>query len=85
MDRYFEEWDENTRIDWWNHGRKQLNVIIRLVNGWTLDGAPDEGAALLLRHIDKGLQTFAKDDERAEWGDVLREMQRYVKERTEGS
>lgn len=77
-DRYWEEWDENTGIDWWNHGRKQLNVVIRLVNEWTLDGRPAEKAPRLSRRIDMGLQTFGKTDGGSAWAVVLGEMKEYV-------
>lgn len=83
MDKYFTKWPENTPIDWWNEGRKQLNVIIDKVNAWTLNGAPVEDAALLLRHIDMGLQTFAAQDGGGGWADELREMQQYISERVD--
>jgi len=81
-DRYFQEWDEETRIEWWRAGRRQLNVIIREVNRWTLDGAPPDEATRLFRTIDMALKTFATEDVASGWRDVLHQMMHYVAERS---
>jgi hypothetical protein len=76
--RHWKEWPENTPIDWWNQGRRQLNQIIRLVNQWSLAGCPRDATPELLRHIDLGLQTFAGEDGGNGWAETLREMREYL-------
>lgn len=78
MERYFEEWSENTPISWWNDGRRQLNTVVRMVNEWSLAGRPPEGSSLILRHIDMGLQTFAAQDGGSGWAAELEKMKAYV-------
>jgi hypothetical protein len=78
-ERYWDEWSERSPISWWNEGRAKLNVIIRLVNEWTLDGRPESESPRILRRIEMGLQTFAGPDCGASWGDVLVEMRDYVR------
>ena len=81
-DCYFDEWDENSPIGWWNDGRKKTNVIIRLVNEWTLGGSPDGERVRLLRRIEMGLQTFADEHTGGSgWRRDLLEMRDYVRER----
>lgn len=81
-DRYFDEWAENTEIAWWNDGRRQLNIIIRLVNAWTLDGCPGDQVERLLRHIEMGCQTFAAQDGGGGWLNCLQGMREYVTNRS---
>ena len=81
-DTYFDERSETSPIDWWNEERKKLNVIIRSVNKWTLDGCPEDRVARLLRQIDMGLQTFAAPGCGGDWGDDLLEMQSYITGKT---
>lgn len=76
--RYWDEWDEDTGIPWWDHGRRQLNAVIRSVNQWSLDGRPDDQAPALRRRVDMGLQTFAAVDGGGGWADVLREIGAYL-------
>lgn len=78
MDKYFSEWNENTRIDWWCEGRIKLNVIIRMVNNWTLDGKPASQKEKILRAIDLGVQTFAAQGGGSAWKEELLSMQKYV-------
>jgi len=78
MDKYFSEWDENTKIDWWREGRIKLNTIIRMVNDWTLEGKPSSQKAKLLRYIDMGVQTFAAQDGGEVWKEELLSMQKYI-------
>ncbi len=78
MGLYFAEWDENTDIGWWRDGRMKLNVIIRMVNEWTILGRPKEKKEKLLRYIDKGIQTFAAQDGGEEWRKTLLSMKEYV-------
>jgi hypothetical protein len=60
-EKYYNEWPKRPLLgERRNHGRKKLNVIIRLVNEWSLNYRPDDQVAMLLRRIDMGLQTFAK-------------------------
>lgn len=80
MDKYFAEWSEETPIGWWREGRKKLNVIIRMVNDWTLDGKPVGEKEKILRYIDMGIQTFGAKDGGSAWRDELLAMQDYVKE-----
>lgn len=76
--RYWDEWSECSPIKWWNEGRAKLNIVIRLVNEWTIDGRPENEAPKLLRRIEMGLETFAGPECGASWDDVLVEMQDYV-------
>lgn len=78
-DKYFDEWPETTPIEWWNVGRKQLNVVIRIVNEWTLDGCDANCVPRILRHIDKDLQTFAAKDGGSGWQEELITMQIHQK------
>lgn len=75
---FFTEWPDQTQVGWWNHGRKQLNEVIRAVNEWTLADRPREEGAALLRRIDMGLKTFATVDGGSGWAEELRKMRRYV-------
>lgn len=80
--RYFEEWDEDTEIAWWNAGRKKLNVLIRRANEWTLCGAPPEESARILREIDAGLQTFTDEEGGSGWREELARLADYVRDAT---
>lgn len=80
-DKYFDEWLTNTPIDWWNDGRNRLNIIIRVVNEWTINGADKDQAAKILRNVDMGLQTFAKRDGGSGWEEELKGMRSYIKNR----
>jgi hypothetical protein len=82
--RYFDEWSENTETGWWNEGRKKLNVIIRMVNEWTLGGCPSDRVEVLLRHIEMGLQTFAARDGGSGWEKELIVMRQYIEGRVRG-
>jgi len=83
VDKYFTEWDEDSPITWRSAGRKQLNVIIRIVNEWTIDGCPDGHSAKILRRIEMGTETFAAQDGGSAWAKELDEMRDYVQERCE--
>jgi hypothetical protein len=81
-DRYFDEWNEDTSIDWWNEGRRKLNAVIRLVNKWTLGGCSSTPVEVIHRHIDMGLQTFAAQDGGSGWAEQLVKLRDYVDERS---
>jgi hypothetical protein len=83
-DQYFNEWSEKSSIAWWNEGRSKLNIVIRLVNDWTLDGCPRDGVSRLLCRIDMGLQTFGAEDGGSCWAECLEGMLAYVTERSGG-
>ena len=78
VERYFDEWPEDSPISWWNEGRKKLNEIVRLVNRWTLNGQPRWRRDQVVRHIDMGLQTFAARDGGSGWAEALHEMKQYM-------
>jgi len=85
MARYFEEWDENTEIAWWNAGRKRLNVIIRAFNAWQreaqIEDAHDASKAReILAFIEEAKQTWASKDGASGWLEVLEEMERLVRD-----
>jgi hypothetical protein len=79
-DTYFDEWSETSPIEWWNEGRKKLNVLIRMANDWTLNGKPEEEKTMMLRKIDMGKQTFAKQEENGGWWEELEKIEKYVRE-----
>jgi len=78
MGLYFAEWDENTEVVAAQRGRMKLNVIIRMVNEWTILGRPKEKKEKLLRYIDKGIQTFAACDGGEGWRKELLSLKEYV-------
>jgi hypothetical protein len=78
VEKYFDEWPENTPIQWWNEGRQKLNRVIRIVNRWTLDGRPSERRDRILRHVDMGEQVLAGTGADGDWLEVLADMKRYV-------
>jgi len=76
-ERHFDPWSS---ADPRKTGRKELNDIIKLVNGWTIAGCPEEDIDMILCYIERGLQTFATQDERGGWAKLLREMRQYVQD-----
>lgn len=79
--QYFKEWpEEETNIPWAKAGRKKLNVLIGLVNSWTLQDCPIAESKLILNALDMGMQTFGTTDGGQEWLELMETMKAYVKE-----
>ena len=81
MEYQFEaEWDENTDIEWWNKGRRELNVAIRQYNEWQIEGKDEQEKKRLLARIEYGIQTYGQRDGGSTWLEVLQRMKKYVEE-----
>lgn len=78
IDIFEAEWPEDTDIEWWNKGRRELNTAIRQYNNWLIEGQdPDERRKLLAR-IEYGRQTYGQRDGGSGWLEVLDRMKRFV-------
>lgn len=60
--QFVQEWPEDSPIEWWNAGRKQLNIVIRAFNQWQIDGFEKDEVKKLRAQIIHGMQTFATRD-----------------------
>jgi len=79
MEYQFEsEWDENSDIEWWNKGRKELNIAIRQYNEWQIEGKDERDKQKLLARIEYGIQTYGQKDGGGGWLEVLDRMKQFV-------
>ncbi len=72
--RFVQLWSMDTEIGWHWVGRKELNAIIQVFNGWQIDGFDIEKGKRVKAIIRYGMQTFATVDGGSDWYEELLAM-----------